>query len=58
MMALVVCVGLLAAISLAVATGYGVLRMICALLEAVAGFIGHELMMRPSERYYRIGGGL
>ena len=51
-------IGVLAAIALAVATGYGALRAVCVLLKAAVRWINHELMMRPRERYYRMGGSI
>lgn len=45
---------LFALAGLAVASGLGLLRGARALIEALVGFIQHELLMRPKERYYRM----
>jgi len=45
---------LFALAGLAVASGLGILRGAWALVEALVGFIRHEMLMRPKERYYRM----
>lgn len=45
---------ILAAIALCVTAVVFTLHMGWAALEALVGFIRHEMLMRPKERYYRM----
>lgn len=56
MKALMVILFVLAAISLVVALMCGAVKAMYAAIQAVRGFVCHEMVMRPKERYYRMGG--
>ena len=45
---------ILSVISLGVFGAYFALGLGCSVLEALVGFIRHEMLMRPKERYYRM----
>ncbi len=56
MKALMVILLVLAVFALAAAAAYGTVMLTYRVLEAVRGFVCHEMVMRPRERYYRMGG--
>lgn len=58
MSALIMGLGVLAVISLAALAAFGTVKAATMLLAAAAGAVRHEMMMRPRERYYRMGGAL
>ena len=58
MQALILGLGIPAMIALMIITVIGAVKAALAVTEAVLGWIRHELLMRPKERYYRMGGAL
>lgn len=58
MKALILGLGIPAAIVLAIVVVIGAGKAALMVTEAVHGWIRHEMVMRPKERYYRMGGAL
>lgn len=56
MQALILGLGIPAMIALVIITAIGAGKAVLMAAEALAGRIRHEMVMRPKERYYRMGG--
>lgn len=56
MKALILGLGIPAAIVLAIVVVIGAGKMMLEVSCAIARYIRHEMMMHPKERYYRVGG--